>query len=536
MGITGLEMADLVREVCYDVGTGPLTPGGAMAGFRAFADAVGEGEPFPYVIVGVTHPEQWEAGSGALDGLGRIVRTPAASSAGGAAVDFLSGEKRIALTLHAGWASAVEAHGHGIGEIAGLASALAALQPRDGRLDALAGVAAAADMLSYWTGSASADVTPITTFGRSLVGQADAAAARGAIGLGSIATQSAGSVAISGGTISGLASLISTGAVTRQGSGVVSFIADRTSSNLNSVMEFKTTAGSIFIGNKDGASFGISAGSNLSSGNWLTVASTGVSAPGVTSANAQLTGGSVTGLSALGVTQGAAAASVTIDSNAGQFAGVSLRTGTSLRWTLRKSNGAESGSAAGSDFVLHRHDDSGTATGAALQISRATGMSQFDGVVAPLTDNVRTLGTAGQRWSVVHAATGAINTSDARAKRDIGGVDDALLDAWGDAGWRVFRFVDAWAAKGEAARWHVGLVAQEVRDAIDARLGTGAAVRWGLLCHDSWDEQSGEDGQVVRPAGDRWGLRYEEIFALEAAWQRRRIARIEALLEARDAG
>ncbi|MFB0872558.1 MULTISPECIES: tail fiber domain-containing protein [unclassified Sphingobium] len=536
MGITGLEMADLVREVCYDGGTGPLTPGGAMAGFRAFADAVGEGEAFPYVIVGVTHPEQWETGSGSLDGLGRIVRMPAASSAGGAAVDFLSGEKRIALTLHAGWAQAVEAHGHGIGDVAGLASALAGVQPRDGRLDALAGVSAAADSLAYWTGTASADVTPITAFGRSLLGQVDAAAARGVIGLGSIATQGAGSVAISGGTISGLASLASTGTVTRQGSGVVSFIADRTSSNLNSAMEFKTTAGSVFVGNKDGASFGISGSSNLSTGNWLTVTSTGVSAPGVTTANAQLTGGSATGLSALGVTQGAAAASVTIDSNAGQFAGVSLRSGTSLRWTLRKSNGAESGSAAGSDFVLHRHDDSGVALGAAFQISRASGMSQFDGVVAPLTDNARTLGTAGQRWSVVYAATGTVNTSDARAKRDVGAVDAALLDAWGDVGWRVFRFVDAWAAKGEAARWHVGLIAQEVRDAIDARLGTGAAVRLGLLCHDEWDSQNDEDGAEVRPAADRWGLRYEEIFALEAAWQRRRIDRIEALLEAGDAG
>lgn len=522
-------MADLVREVCYDVGAGPLLPGGAMAGFRAFADAVGAGDHFPYVIVGVAHPEQWEAGSGALDGTGRIVRTPAASSAGGAAVDFLAGEKRIGIAIHAGWAQAVEAHGHGIGAVEGLAGALAALQPRDGRLDALAGVAAGADLLPYWTGAASADVTPISGFGRGLVGQADAASARGAIALGSIATQSAASVAISGGTISGvtasgLASLTSVGTVTRQGSGVVSFIADRTSSGANSVMEYKTTAGSVFIGNKDGVSFGIGASNNLSSSTWLTVASSGLSAPGVSTANAQVTGGSVTGLAALGVTQGAAAASVTIDSNAGQFAGVSLRSGTALRWTMRKGNGAESGSAAGSDFVLHRHDDSGVALGAALTIMRASGTSLFDGVVAPLTDNARTLGLAGQRWSVVYAATGTINTSDAAAKRDVGGIEEALIDAWGDVGWRRYRFVDAYAAKGEAARWHVGLVAQEVRDAIDARLGAGAAVRLGLLCHDSWA------GDEAVPPGERWGLRYEECLALEAAWQRRRIDRIEAAI------
>lgn len=102
--------------------------------------------------------------------------------------------------------------------------------------------------------------------------------------------------------------------------------------------------------------------------------------------------------------------------------------------------------------------------------------------------------------------------------------------------WRQFRFVDAVVAKGEDARWHVGLVAQAVRDAIDARLGEGAAVRLGLLCHDAWpaeaEERDGEDVLIrpAREAGERWGLRYEECLALEAAWQRRRIDRIEALV------
>ena len=150
------------------------------------------------------------------------------------------------------------------------------------------------------------------------------------------------------------------------------------------------------------------------------------------------------------------------------------------------------------------------------------------GSLAPSNDNGFALGSAAARWSVVYAASGAINTSDARVKGDVAAVGDDLLDAWGAVAWRQFRFVDAVAEKGAGARWHVGLVAQQVRDAIDALLGDGAAVRLGLLCHDVWDE------------GDRWGLRYDECLALEAAWQRRRIERIEArlaLLEARhDAG
>ena len=49
-----------------------------------------------------------------------------------------------------------------------------------------------------------------------------------------------------------------------------------------------------------------------------------------------------------------------------------------------------------------------------------------------------------------------------------------------------------------------------------------------------WLEIRHDDGVVTpgRAAGDRWGLRYEECLALEAAWQRRRIARLEARIVA----
>lgn len=132
MGISGLEMADLVREVSYDVGTGPLRLDGAMAGYRPFAGAVGVGAAFPYVIVGTGAPLQWEAGTGTLDGDGRLAREPVASSADGAAVDFAAGEKRVGLAVHAGWIDAVERHGHGLGEIDGLTAALAGKQAASG--------------------------------------------------------------------------------------------------------------------------------------------------------------------------------------------------------------------------------------------------------------------------------------------------------------------------------------------------------------------------------------------------------------------
>ena len=49
-----------------------------------------------------------------------------------------------------------------------------------------------------------------------------------------------------------------------------------------------------------------------------------------------------------------------------------------------------------------------------------------EGVAAPESDNSYTLGTSDKRWSTVYAATGTINTSDARAKTDIAPSDLGL--------------------------------------------------------------------------------------------------------------
>lgn len=68
-------------------------------------------------------------------------------------------------------------------------------------LAAIAGLTSAADRLPYYTGSGTAALATFTTFGRSLVDDADAATARTTLGLSTMAVQSASSVAITGGTI-----------------------------------------------------------------------------------------------------------------------------------------------------------------------------------------------------------------------------------------------------------------------------------------------------------------------------------------------
>lgn len=57
--------------------------------------------------------------------------------------------------------------------------------------------------------------------------------------------------------------------------------------------------------------------------------------------------------------------------------------------------------------------------------------ASFEGIVGPQTDNAYTMGTAAKRWSTIYAATGTINTSDARDKEVAGGLPFAgtMVDA-----------------------------------------------------------------------------------------------------------
>ena len=143
----------------------------------------------------------------------------------------------------------------------------------------------------------------------------------------------------------------------------------------------------------------------------------------------------------------------------------------------------------------------------------------------PNGDNNQALGRTAFRWSTVYAGTGTINTSDAREKTAPLPIDDSVLDAWGDVQLITFQWLESIRLKGEdGARWHFGVIAQQVRDAFDAHGLDGT--RYGLLCYDEWE--SGE-------AGNRWGIRPDQCLFLEAAYQRRNHQRLLARIEALEA-
>jgi hypothetical protein len=151
----------------------------------------------------------------------------------------------------------------------------------------------------------------------------------------------------------------------------------------------------------------------------------------------------------------------------------------------------------------------------------------------PNSDGTVNLGSASFKWGTVFAATGAINTSDARSKVDVEDLSDAekrvALKVKGLI--KKFKFKEAVELKTDGARIHIGVIAQEVKEAFESE-GLNAFA-YGLLCYDEWGdeyeiqtkkeavfdeegtvlEDAVEESVLVRPAGNAYGVRYDELFA-----------------------
>lgn len=131
------------------------------------------------------------------------------------------------------------------------------------------------------------------------------------------------------------------------------------------------------------------------------------------------------------------------------------------------------------------------------------------------TDNANDLGSTSSRWDDVYATNGTIQTSDRNEKQDIEvltAAETAVAVACKGL-LRKFRWIDSVTEKGDDARIHFGIIAQDLQDAFTAE-GLDAG-RYAMFISSTWwetqtdvpavvavDEVLDEDGGVVTEAVD----------------------------------
>lgn len=124
-----------------------------------------------------------------------------------------------------------------------------------------------------------------------------------------------------------------------------------------------------------------------------------------------------------------------------------------------------------------------------------------------LEDNFHDIGHSATRWDDIYATNGTIQTSDENEKQDIEALSEAeqrvavackgLL--------RKFRWKSAVEEKGDEARIHFGIIAQDLKAAFEAE-GLDAG-RYAMFISSTWtDEETGEEKT-------RLGVRYSELLA-----------------------
>jgi hypothetical protein len=166
-------------------------------------------------------------------------------------------------------------------------------------------------------------------------------------------------------------------------------------------------------------------------------------------------------------------------------------------------------------------------------------------------DNAIDLGFSSVRFDDIYATNGTIQTSDQNEKQQIASLTDAEITAAKAISklFKTFKWNDSVAEKGDAARTHTGVIAQDVQQAMtDAGLD---ANDYAFFISTTWweaDETYTDDDGVEQtitntydtaeeaPEGaterNRKGIRYPQLLSFIGAATEQRLASIESRLDA----
>jgi len=179
------------------------------------------------------------------------------------------------------------------------------------------------------------------------------------------------------------------------------------------------------------------------------------------------------------------------------------------------------------------------------------------------SDNLHDFGASTQRFDDIYATNGTIQTSDENEKQNIASLTSAEITAATAISklFKTFKWKDKVADKGDNARTHTGVVAQQVQTAMsDAGLDAGnyaffISTTWwekdvevaaveadeekGIEAADAYTRTDTYDTQEEAPEGaterTRMGIRYPELLAFIGAATEQRLTSIEARLTALEA-
>jgi hypothetical protein len=149
-------------------------------------------------------------------------------------------------------------------------------------------------------------------------------------------------------------------------------------------------------------------------------------------------------------------------------------------------------------------------------------------------DNAIDLGYTTVRFNDVYATNGTIQTSDQTEKQDIATLTstEMLVGKRISALFKTFRWKDKVASKGDNARTHTGIIAQDVQAAFTAE-GLDAG-DYSLFISSTWlvDSEGNEveEGTEDAVSKTRMGIRYPELLSFVAAYNEQRFANIETRL------
>ena len=121
-------------------------------------------------------------------------------------------------------------------------------------------------------------------------------------------------------------------------------------------------------------------------------------------------------------------------------------------------------------------------------------------------DNAIDFGSSSFRFDDLHATNGTIQTSDQNEKQDIASATAKELNVAKKLStlFKTFRWKDKVTEKGDKARTHTGIIAQEVQSAFSAE-GLDAS-KYGLFISTTWTNEEGKEQT-------RLGVRYPELFS-----------------------